>query len=140
MTAAPEHHPSRLVVLAEHHRGGAGVLAAAGTLDDPGRVGAQLGEHRAIGGELASYGGDHARCVVGLAHLEQSLTGLVGLAEVDLQARHPGSALEVPGPCGTGLCHGCPLPVLGEDGVPRVVRACSEGPVVRADRVRWDSL
>lgn len=49
-------------------------------------------------------------------------------------------ALEVPGPCGTGLCHGCPLPVLGEDGVPRVVRACTEGPVVRADRVRWDAL
>jgi dihydroorotate dehydrogenase electron transfer subunit len=49
-------------------------------------------------------------------------------------------ALEVPGPCGTGLCHGCALPVLGEDGVARVVRGCTEGPVVRADRVRWDAL
>lgn len=46
-------------------------------------------------------------------------------------------AVEVPTPCGTGLCHGCPLPVVGEDGVPRVVRACTEGPVVRGDRVRW---
>ena len=30
-----------------------------------------------------------------------------------------------PTPCATGLCHGCPLPVVGEDGVARVVRACS---------------
>lgn len=49
-------------------------------------------------------------------------------------------AVETPTPCGTGLCHGCPLPVVGEDGVDRVVRACTEGPVVRGDRVRWDSL
>jgi len=49
-------------------------------------------------------------------------------------------ALEVDTPCGTGLCHGCALPVLGEDGVARVVRACTEGPVVRGDRVRWADL
>ncbi len=49
-------------------------------------------------------------------------------------------AVETSTPCGTGLCHGCPLPVVGEDGVDRVVRACAEGPVVRGDRVRWDDL
>jgi dihydroorotate dehydrogenase electron transfer subunit len=49
-------------------------------------------------------------------------------------------AVETATPCGTGLCHGCPLPVVGEDGVDRVVRACTEGPVVRGDRVRWDSM
>jgi len=49
-------------------------------------------------------------------------------------------AVETGMPCGTGLCHGCPLPVVGEDGVDRVVRACAEGPVLRGDRVRWDSL
>ncbi len=49
-------------------------------------------------------------------------------------------AVEIATPCGTGLCHGCPLPVVGEDGVDRVVRACAEGPVVRGDRVRWDAL
>lgn len=48
--------------------------------------------------------------------------------------------VEVDTVCGTGLCHGCPLPVVGEDGVDRVVRACAEGPVVRGDRVRWDAL
>ena len=49
-------------------------------------------------------------------------------------------AVEASTPCGTGLCHGCPLPVVGEDGVDRVVRACTEGPVLRGDRVRWDAL
>ncbi|CAM3234078.1 hypothetical protein NODU109028_05400 [Nocardioides dubius] len=43
-------------------------------------------------------------------------------------------------PCGTGLCHGCPVPVAGEDGAPRTVRACVEGPVFRGDRVRWADL
>lgn len=50
------------------------------------------------------------------------------------------TAVEQPLTCGTGLCHGCPLPVVGEDGVARVVRACTEGPVVRGDRVRWAEL
>ncbi|WP_168929580.1 dihydroorotate dehydrogenase electron transfer subunit [Nocardioides sp. GY 10127] len=49
-------------------------------------------------------------------------------------------ALGVPTPCATGLCHGCPVPVVGEDGVGRTVRACAEGPVLRGDRVRWDDL
>ncbi len=43
-------------------------------------------------------------------------------------------------PCGTGLCHGCPVPVVGEDGVGRTVRGCAEGPVFRGDRVRWHDL
>lgn len=50
------------------------------------------------------------------------------------------TALEQPTPCGTGLCGGCPVPVVTEDGAPRVVRACAEGPVLRGDRVRWDDL
>ncbi len=49
-------------------------------------------------------------------------------------------AVETSTPCGTGLCHGCALPVVGEDGVDRIVRACADGPVVRGDRVRWDAL
>jgi dihydroorotate dehydrogenase electron transfer subunit len=48
--------------------------------------------------------------------------------------------LDLPLPCGTGLCHGCTLPVVGEDGVTRMVRACVDGPVFRGDRVRWDDL
>jgi dihydroorotate dehydrogenase electron transfer subunit len=49
-------------------------------------------------------------------------------------------ALEQPTPCGTGLCLGCPVPVVGEDGVARTARACTDGPVIRGDRVRWGEL
>lgn len=48
--------------------------------------------------------------------------------------------VDLPMPCGTGLCHGCTLPVVGEDGVTRMVRSCTEGPVFRGDRVRWADL
>jgi dihydroorotate dehydrogenase electron transfer subunit len=50
------------------------------------------------------------------------------------------TAVERPMPCGTGLCQGCAVPVVGEDGVARMVRACVDGPVFRGDRVRWDDL
>ncbi len=50
------------------------------------------------------------------------------------------TAVDVPMPCGTGLCLACVLPVVGEDGVTRMVRACTEGPVFRGDRVRWRDL
>lgn len=50
------------------------------------------------------------------------------------------TALDVPMPCGTGVCQACVLPVVGEDGVTRMVRACAEGPVFRGDRVRWGDL
>ena len=50
------------------------------------------------------------------------------------------TALEQPMPCGTGLCQGCAVPVVGEDGVARMVRACTDGPVFRGDRVRWDDV
>ena len=43
----------------------------------------------------------------------------------------------MPNGCGTGLCLTCVLPVVGEGGGTRMVRACAEGPVFRGDRVRW---
>jgi dihydroorotate dehydrogenase electron transfer subunit len=42
--------------------------------------------------------------------------------------------------CGTGLCMGCVLPVVGTDGITRMVRACVDGPVFRGDLVRWDDV
>lgn len=66
------------------------------------------------------------------------------LHAVAAAAEHYGAwsqaALEVAQPCGTGLCHGCIVPVVGEDGVGRKVRACTEGPVFRGDRVQWGLL
>ncbi|GAB2855544.1 iron-sulfur cluster-binding protein [Nocardioides pacificus] len=50
------------------------------------------------------------------------------------------TALERPLTCATGLCQGCTIPVVGEDGVARLVRACVDGPVLRGDRVRWAEL
>jgi dihydroorotate dehydrogenase electron transfer subunit len=50
------------------------------------------------------------------------------------------TALERPLACATGLCQGCPVPVVGEDGIARNVRACVDGPVFRGDRVRWTEL
>jgi dihydroorotate dehydrogenase electron transfer subunit len=49
-------------------------------------------------------------------------------------------ALETPMPCATGLCQGCPVPVVSQDGVSRPVRACVDGPVIRGDRVDWQAL
>jgi hypothetical protein len=48
--------------------------------------------------------------------------------------------LEQPTVCGTGVCMSCVLPVVGSDGVTRIVRACTDGPVFRADLVRWDDV
>jgi dihydroorotate dehydrogenase electron transfer subunit len=39
--------------------------------------------------------------------------------------------------CGVGVCMTCVLPVVGDDGVTRMVRSCVEGPVFSGDRVRW---
>ena len=42
--------------------------------------------------------------------------------------------------CGIGVCMTCVLPVVGEDGLTRMVRSCVEGPVFLGDRVRWDDV
>jgi dihydroorotate dehydrogenase electron transfer subunit len=39
--------------------------------------------------------------------------------------------------CGIGVCMTCVLPVIGDDGVTRMVRSCTDGPVFFGDRVRW---
>ena len=42
--------------------------------------------------------------------------------------------------CGIGVCMTCVLPVIGTDGLTRMVRSCVEGPVFLGDRVRWDDV
>jgi dihydroorotate dehydrogenase electron transfer subunit len=49
-------------------------------------------------------------------------------------------AVEQPLTCATGLCQGCVVPVTGEGGHARLVRACADGPVFRGDRVVWGEL
>lgn len=58
-------------------------------------------------------------------------------AEADVPSQ---TALEVPWPCGTGLCQGCVVPVRGGDGLGRLVRACVEGPVLPGHRVDWTAF
>jgi dihydroorotate dehydrogenase electron transfer subunit len=63
------------------------------------------------------------------------------LAAVAGQARahgaHSQAAVEEAMACGTGVCMTCVLPVVGDDGVTRMVRSCVDGPVFRGDAVRW---
>ncbi|MQA96823.1 MAG: dihydroorotate dehydrogenase electron transfer subunit [Streptosporangiales bacterium] len=42
--------------------------------------------------------------------------------------------------CGTGVCMTCVLPVIGDDGVTRMARACTDGPVFRGERIRFDDV
>jgi dihydroorotate dehydrogenase electron transfer subunit len=42
--------------------------------------------------------------------------------------------------CGVGVCMTCVLPIVGADGVTRMVRSCVDGPVFAGDRVRWDAV
>jgi hypothetical protein len=42
--------------------------------------------------------------------------------------------------CGIGVCMTCVLPVVGSDGITRMVRACTDGPVFRGEQIRWDDI
>lgn len=42
--------------------------------------------------------------------------------------------------CGIGICMTCVLPIVGDDGVTRMLRSCVEGPVFRGDTVRFDAV
>lgn len=50
------------------------------------------------------------------------------------------TAVEESMACGIGICMTCVLPVVGDDGVTRMVRSCVDGPVFRGDQVRWDDV
>ncbi len=58
-------------------------------------------------------------------------------AERDIPAQ---VAVEESMACGIGVCMTCVLPVVGADGLTRMVRSCVEGPVFVGDRVRWDAV
>lgn len=66
------------------------------------------------------------------------------LSAVSRVARTTGAiaqcAVEESMACGVGVCMTCVLPVIGDDGKTRMLRSCTEGPVFRGDRVRWDEV
>ena len=53
---------------------------------------------------------------------------------------HSQCAVEEAMACGVGVCMTCVLPVIGDDGLTRLVRSCVEGPVFKGDRVRWEEV
>ena len=42
--------------------------------------------------------------------------------------------------CGIGVCMSCVVPVIGSDGITRMVRSCVDGPTFPGDRVRWAEI
>ncbi|MBU6212913.1 MAG: dihydroorotate dehydrogenase electron transfer subunit [Actinomycetales bacterium] len=53
---------------------------------------------------------------------------------------HTQCAVEESMACGVGVCMTCVLPVIGDDGVTRMLRSCVDGPVFRGERVRWSDV
>jgi dihydroorotate dehydrogenase electron transfer subunit len=53
---------------------------------------------------------------------------------------HVQVAVEEEMACGIGVCMTCVLPVIGDDGVTRMVRSCTDGPVFRGETVRFDAV
>ncbi len=50
------------------------------------------------------------------------------------------TAVEEAMACGVGVCMTCVLPVVGSDGITKMLRSCVEGPVFAGDKVRWDAV
>ena len=65
----------------------------------------------------------------------REVTAIATRYDIPVQA-----SVDVPMACGTGVCMGCVLPVTGTDGITRIVRSCVDGPVFRADLIRWDDI
>ena len=79
----------------------------------------------------------HAVIVYGCGPMAmlRSVTDLAGAEGVIAQV-----AVEESMACGIGVCMTCVMPVVGNDGLTRMVRTCVEGPVFRGDRIRWDAF
>ncbi|HLH57817.1 MAG TPA: dihydroorotate dehydrogenase electron transfer subunit [Streptosporangiaceae bacterium] len=65
----------------------------------------------------------------------RDVTVLAGRYDIPVQA-----LVQEPMACGIGVCMTCVLPVVGSDGITRIVRSCVDGPVFRGDLVRWDDV
>ena len=65
----------------------------------------------------------------------RQITVLARRYDIPVQA-----AVEEAMACGVGVCMTCVLPVVGSDGITRMVRSCVDGPVFRGESVRWDDV
>lgn len=83
-----------------------------------------------------------ARILAGGRHRAVYACGPMGMLQAvsQVSAAHDAvaqCAVEESMACGIGVCMTCVLPVIGDDGVTRMTRACVDGPVFFGDRVRW---
>jgi dihydroorotate dehydrogenase electron transfer subunit len=65
----------------------------------------------------------------------RQVTALAGRYDIPVQA-----CVEEAMACGIGVCMTCVLPVTSSDGITRMVRSCTDGPVFRGEQVRWDDV
>jgi dihydroorotate dehydrogenase electron transfer subunit len=124
---------------------GCGVRLVLGGADDahvlePLTARRTVGQVEVVVGDLAaaalgSLDGADVVYVAASQATQRRMAEAVAESEVTCQV-----ALERPLTCATGLCSGCPVPVLDDQGAPHVVRACVDGPVFRAGRVDWEAL
>jgi dihydroorotate dehydrogenase electron transfer subunit len=61
-------------------------------------------------------------------------------AIADENGIHSQTAVEEAMACGIGICMTCVLPVRGNDGLTRMMRSCTEGPVFQGHQIRWADL
>jgi dihydroorotate dehydrogenase electron transfer subunit len=66
------------------------------------------------------------------------LAAVAALAKA--RGAHCQVAVEEQMACGIGVCMTCVLPIVGDDGVTRMARSCIEGPVFRAEQVRFADI
>lgn len=98
-------------------------------------VDGSAGEKGLVTGPLARILAQHRTAVVYACGPMGMLAAVSALAAE--AGAHSQCAVEESMACGIGVCMTCVLPVIGEDGVTRMVRSCVEGPVFFGDRVRW---
>ncbi|MDO8310239.1 MAG: dihydroorotate dehydrogenase electron transfer subunit [Actinomycetota bacterium] len=94
-----------------------------------------LGEHGRVTDVLPAL---MDRVDAGVVYACGPMGMLQAVAELATERRtYSQCAVEEAMACGIGVCMTCVVPVIGEDGVTRMLRSCVEGPVFRGDRVRW---
>jgi dihydroorotate dehydrogenase electron transfer subunit len=85
----------------------------------------------------AVIGASHAEVVYGCGPMAM-LKSITEVATAHGAIAHV--AVEESMACGIGVCMTCVMPVVGDDGLTRMVRSCVEGPIFRGDRVRWEAF
>ncbi len=116
-----------------------------GSAGEPGRV---TGPTERLVRVLLAAGGPVRVAACGPMPMLRAVAGLAGSVagtDADTGAGSTGRlrvevSVEEAMACGVGVCMTCVLPVLGSDGRTRMLRACREGAVFDAERVRWDAL